>query len=841
MFHTSRPAVLFVIAVCAVIVLESIPSSVCDALSDPVALQQRGIKRIDNFIDQFRKTGDRVTLLGELQKAAEELSTSYEAFTRSRDLGAAALSLIKLGDIQRIQDKWQQAVNFYDKAYELAQQASHRAHQAKARMGRARAEASGLRDYGAAAAHIEEAVQLSAALEDKGYLFDALDLKAQIQVSRGDLIAAADTLNRAFTVAELLNDQSRLFYGHLDRAEIYQKLAEKCDYQRTFEPCYQAFALSKAEYERAYTLAKQLGYEGLARETMGFLRRLEARRELIQSQERFHKQLLQQGLFHPKKPSDVLVHELFISGSQHIPAGLFEHIQEAGALAAGDTRSLYIQGLFHEMQGDNDAALAAYLKAVTLLEVDRRQLRDEQSRGTFLEDKIEFYYTPILHLLERRRVPEAFELLERSRSRAMADLLASKKLGLSRPADRELYAASVKLRADIALLQKELFTLRSRADREQFGDKITTTEQAIQRLEGEHRQLLGRMAREAPRLPEILVSEPVSLQTLQQSMRQERYEVLYYLVLESAVILWHINDAAVHVRSVFLPRSELITKVESLRQSLTDRNVQFDQQTAREMFLFLIQPVLQWVQTDRLVIIPHENLHYLPFQVLQDPTSNKYVGERFQVSYAPSATILAGLKKPGSLARGKLLAVADPGIGEAQKEVEAIARLYPGSHKAVTDVLIKETDLKAWVGDYTLLHLSVHGRFRPQEPLLSHLQLSKGGADDGELTAAEIFGLPLEKTRLVVLSACETGRAEATHANEILGMVRALLYAGANALILSSWRVDAASTALWMETFYKEAQTRPVREAARLALVAVQQHPQYSHPYYWGAFLLIGG
>ena len=118
--------------------------------------------------------------------------------------------------------------------------------------------------------------------------------------------------------------------------------------------------------------------------------------------------------------------------------------------------------------------------------------------------------------------------------------------------------------------------------------------------------------------------------------------------------------------------------------------------------------------------------------------------------------------------------------------------------------------------------------------------LIEDSQDDGKLTAAEIFGLTLKKARLVVLSACETGQAEATHANEIVGMVRALLYAGADTLVLSSWNVESASTALWMKTFYHEAQAKPLSEATRLALVAVKKHPQYHHPYYWGPFLMIG-
>ena len=149
-----------------------------------------------------------------------------------------------------------------------------------------------------------------------------------------------------------------LFYAYLDRAEIYQKLAEKCDYQRTFEPCYEALKLAQVDYERALAVAKKLGYSGLAQQTEGFLRRLGQRRELIQSQEALHKNVLQMAIFHPKKPSDVLVHEQFIAGSQTHPW----RSARAHSCRRGDSpvvmRAAPISRAYcHEMQGANDAAL----------------------------------------------------------------------------------------------------------------------------------------------------------------------------------------------------------------------------------------------------------------------------------------------------------------------------------------------------------------------------------------------------------------------------------------------------------------------------------------------------
>ena len=373
-------------------------------------------------------------------------------------------------------------------------------------------------------------------LDDQKDLFNSLDYMAQIQISRGELIAAAETLNRAFSIANAIDDPDRsLFYAYLDRAGDLPEDWEKNAI--ISEPL--SRVMRRSRWPRLIMSGrslspKKLGYAGLAQQTEGFLQRLGHRRQLIQSQEAFHKKVLQMAIFHPQKSSDVLVHEQFLAGSQQLPGGLLGLIQQAGGFAGGDARSFYIQGLLHEMQGTNDAALPAYLKAVELLEVDRRRLRDDKSRGTFLEDRIEVYYTPIRHLLERRRFAEAFELLERTRARGMADLLANKSLALSRPRDRELYAESLHKRVEIARLQQELFTDRGRADRDRYADRIANREREILQLEAGHRQLLSRVASEAPKLQALVVSKPVPLQQLQQSMKRDRYEMLQYLVLESS-------------------------------------------------------------------------------------------------------------------------------------------------------------------------------------------------------------------------------------------------------------------------------------------------------------------
>jgi hypothetical protein len=88
----------------------------------------------------------------------------------------------------------------------------------------------------------------------------------------------------------------------------------------------------------------------------------------------------------------------------------------------------------------------------------------------------------------------------------------------------------------------------------------------------------------------------------------DRSDLLAYLTLESQVVLWHIGPKGVHVRSVFLPRSELQHKVASLREGLVDPTRPFNRQLAHELYLYLVEPAMKWVETDHLVIVPHEGL-----------------------------------------------------------------------------------------------------------------------------------------------------------------------------------------------------------------------------------------
>jgi CHAT domain-containing protein len=815
---------------------------------DAESLQKQGILRLDQYRNYIRRTGDLASMLPELQRAQNELAASAKAFLAEQNRAGAALSLLKLGDTERLQNHWDAALKFYSGSRELAKQAKNADYEAQALTEMTRTEVLGVGDLGAAAEYIGAAIPLATASRNPDSLYNALDEAANLETKRGNLNAAADYLDRALALKDQLRDKSLALFVYMDRAGLYYNRGSQCDYQTNFSLCDEAFQKARDDYQHAYEVAQASGFSFLAEQMQKLLQSTEAKRHLTQTQGRYSQNLVEKtsGVFHPKKATDVLVNPRFTPGPDPVRQAQIDSLIRSAlpTLDNGDPTSLYVQGMSAEMKGDNDVALADFKKAVDLLERDRRRLRDEQSRGTFLEDKITVYYAPALLLLDLKRNAEAFDLMERSRSRAMADLLASGPLTLRTPLERELFAQWMKVNEDIALQQKKLVELISQKDRSQHEDEIAGIKTRIGALEEQAGKVHGNITAKAPKLGELTVSPSVSLADAQLAAQRGDYDLVYYLVQENNVIIWDINEQGVKVLSVFLPHLQLNAKAAAVRNSLLahekDAKAKFDEQTSRELFLFLIQPVLKFFQTKHLVIVPHEELNNLTFQVLQDPSDGTYLGEKFQISYAPSATVLASLKRKPNLAGGRLLAAADPGISDSVNEVETIGRFYAGRSKVVKDALVKKEELKAWVGGYNIVHLSMHGSFDANDPMLSYLKLASTDEDNGRLTAAEMFGLPLAKESMVVLSACQTGQVEATHSNEVLGIVRALLYAGANNLVLSSWQVQSEATALWMESFYRAAQSNPPSEAARLALLAVKARPEYRDPYFWGPFLLTG-
>ncbi len=182
-------------------------------------------------------------------------------------------------------------------------------------------------------------------------------------------------------------------------------------------------------------------------------------------------------------------------------------------------------------------------------------------------------------------------------------------------------------------------------------------------------------------------------------------------------------------------------------------------------------------------------------------------------------------------------------------ETEAIFKLYDDNnlkakvllHNNANEKLIKSGELE----HFKVLHFATHGFVNSERPELSGLLLEQDttGGEDGILYSGEIYNLKLNSD-LVVLSACETGLGKIQKGEGIIGLTRALLYAGAKNIIVSLWQVADDSTSDLMVNFYKNSLAvkghRSFSESLRNAKLNMISNGKYAHPLFWSPFILIG-
>ncbi|HLZ68730.1 MAG TPA: CHAT domain-containing protein [Dehalococcoidia bacterium] len=243
------------------------------------------------------------------------------------------------------------------------------------------------------------------------------------------------------------------------------------------------------------------------------------------------------------------------------------------------------------------------------------------------------------------------------------------------------------------------------------------------------------------------------------------------------------------------------------------------------------------VDLERLVVVPHGLLHYLPFAALHD--GERFLVERFTLSSAPSAGLYSICRARTARRTGTLVLAHSAGgrLPHALSEAAAVGKVLGApvwcEAEATRGRLARDGQRAA------VIHIAAHGQFRADAPLFSGIELG-----DGSLTTADVFDLKL-RAALVTLSACDTGRSVLGGGDELSGLVRAFLYAGAADLLVSLWRVDDAGTAELMARFYRELAggtglATALRRAQLELLSPRMRENGRSHPFFWAGFQLIG-
>lgn len=498
------------------------------------------------------------------------------------------------------------------------------------------------------------------------------------------------------------------------------------------------------------------------------------------------------------------------------------------AVRVKDTGDLYWVALFErgriaEAEKQAEQAAIYYRQAADIVEQQRSSIHTEASKIGFVGDKQAVYARLINVLIEQGRIVEAFDYVERSKSRALVDMLAAKKdFAGSDPEKIRLVLAQL----DAAELSSRVPDERAVPEAQPAGNRnLQLARQAIQSATPELSSLVTVTSVPSAELKSLVAADETLIEYYYQG------KDLYAFILDRE-----------RLQAVRLDASDLGSWIQNLRKALEGPNSPAWQDIARSLYQRLWRPLEGQIANKNVIVVAHGALHYLPFSALQDG-DGKFLIDRYGLRFLPSASVLKFLRPVMQRNEAPLLVLGNPDLGDptldlafAEGEAKLVGAMNPKSR-----VLLRreasESNFKKAGSIFTRIHFATHGKFQADSPLSSGLYLAKDADNDGVLTVNELYSMKLEAD-LVTLSACETGLGKVTNGDDVVGLTRGFLYAGTRSIVSSLWSVDDRATAALMQAFYSNLASTNKREALRQA--QIKARVTFPHPFYWAAFQLTG-
>lgn len=473
------------------------------------------------------------------------------------------------------------------------------------------------------------------------------------------------------------------------------------------------------------------------------------------------------------------------------------------------------------------------LKAIELIENSRSTLLAEEFRTAFFAGKTLAYNELVKLKLDRKNFIEAFLWHERSRSKTLLEAMNTAKVKTTQHPQLEK-------------LREELNWFYSRINR-QTSSGLEARQQVseLRKLAESREKEYAELARRLQINGNIVVGETQTFELKDLQEKLEETVLIEFASFDGRLAAFVITDNDFRVFQNLAGESCLNTEIRQFlfqiktarffeKLSPKNRQIAFERlfSHSQKIYDLLLRPLEEMFTRKRLTIVPTGFLHYLPFQALHDGES--FLIEKKEISYAPSASVLQNCLNRKILPPNNalLVGVADKITPLVETEIETLSRLFPNFVKLLNENATLK-NLEQSIPKADILHLACHGSFRLDNPDFSSLNLFVEN-----LTVKDIPKLDLPN-RLVTLSACETGLNKVVSGEELIGLTRGFLAAGASSLILSWWTVNDQSTLELMKNFYREF-LNGNNPSQSLQTAQIQMLRANTHPYFWSPFGVIG-
>ncbi|HEX2835299.1 MAG TPA: CHAT domain-containing protein [Thermoanaerobaculia bacterium] len=501
-------------------------------------------------------------------------------------------------------------------------------------------------------------------------------------------------------------------------------------------------------------------------------------------------------------------------------------------------------GATYWAEGKTKEATAQFEQAVQAVGLAISDVKVEELLAGYLGNERRWFFDIAVHgLVAQQRYEDAFDYAERARARALLNSLANMRLQPTQGADASLVASAEVLRKRITEWQKTAV----------IGGAETADD--LLQARKEYQSVLKRLKASNPEYASLTTVEPLRISDIQQALPEATTLVSYFVGVDT-IHAWVVERDS--MKYVALPvKAErlrsLVCWAKRMDEDAGTRSMSpergsdcKDDVTATDAYDLLFSPLRPHVHHNRLIIVPHGGLHYVPFVALRDRQTNRFLLQDYTVSFSPSASALKFLRDKETPVNGGVLVLGDPAVQDggrlqgAQEEAISVASRFGVAPKV--GAAATESALYGLRGEYDIVHIAAHALYDADVPLFSHVALARDDREDGRLEVNDILSrVDFTGVNLVVLSACGTARGARSGGDEIVGLTRAVLYAGAPGVISTLWDVHDDATAALMTDFYAQLRTgASVAEALRTAQLNLMQRKPYAEPQYWAAFELTG-
>ena len=506
-------------------------------------------------------------------------------------------------------------------------------------------------------------------------------------------------------------------------------------------------------------------------------------------------------------------------------------------------------GRVYRTLGQLQPAFEHFGKAIALFDEQRAAIKGDEIKTTFANRGQALYSDMVQICISMNKRVEALEFVGQAKSRALLDLLSNSPIDISELAGvnaddalKALIAREIELRREITTLEKRLSTNDADTtsggtndEDEQSGDGHrggNVSHKNVESVYKEWHSVVDSLKKQHPNYASLISTNSSTVNELRESISENTAIVELYWTenyLLSALFCRSSEEPVIQ----FIDDQKILDKLSqdlhSFIEMCSSEGFDVPLSLSKRLYKTLVEPLLTNLpeNINKLIIAPHNTLFHLPFAALHD--GQKYLCERFALCYLPTTSLIPVMSKISSNnqqdSRCLVSAISDysatrsggfslnsrlrsaAGLDDLAYTLEEAENIFAiNETKFPNCKLVKNEEVTDSLHElfkaYPIVHFAGHAIFNSEEPLASGLVLGDGSV----LTAASILKTGTLRTdcgQLLVLSACQTGVNAVTAGGEILGLTRALMYAGMPNLVLSLWEVADKSTSAFMQHFHQ--------------------------------------